>query len=168
MEKRFASENLVPDKQALADQMNLDEASVPQWSIPAIALKTSAEFLRTERPKLLMQFAELMYGVIPPRPAEMDIDVVAEAPDAFGGMATRREIAIRCAQNGIARTLNLLLYIPNNRSGQVPVFFGLNFKGNHAASNDPDATKVGDGSAWTPKISVKGGTSGFYSVHVTK
>ena len=30
------------------------------------------------------------------------------------------------------------------------------------------ATKVGDGNAWTPKISVKGGTSGFYSVHVTK
>ena len=138
MEKRFASENLAPDKQALADQMNLDEASVPQWSIPAIASKTPAEFLRTERPRLLMQFAELMYGVIPPRPAEMDIDVVAEAPDAFNGLATRREIAIRCAQNGIARTLNLLLYIPNNRSGQVPVFFGLNFKGNHAASNDPD------------------------------
>ena len=39
---------------------------------------------------------------------------------------------------------------------------------NMAASNDPDATKVGDGNAWTPKISVKGGTSGFYSVHVTK
>ena len=28
--------------------------------------------------------------------------------------------------------------------------------------------KVGDGSAWTPAITVKGGTSGFYSVHVTK
>ena len=39
---------------------------------------------------------------------------------------------------------------------------------NMAASNDPDATKVGDGNAWTPTISVKGGTSGFYSVHVTK
>ena len=30
------------------------------------------------------------------------------------------------------------------------------------------ATKVGDGSAWTPAITVKGGSSGFYSVHVTK
>ena len=27
---------------------------------------------------------------------------------------------------------------------------------------------VGDGSAWTPAITVKGGSSGFYSVHVTK
>ena len=30
------------------------------------------------------------------------------------------------------------------------------------------ATKVGDGNAWTPEITVKGGKSGFYSVHVTK
>ena len=29
-------------------------------------------------------------------------------------------------------------------------------------------TKVGDGESWTPTITVKGGTSGFYSVHVTK
>jgi uncharacterized repeat protein (TIGR02543 family) len=32
----------------------------------------------------------------------------------------------------------------------------------------PKATKVGDGNAWTPAITVKGGTSGFYSVHVSK
>jgi hypothetical protein len=30
------------------------------------------------------------------------------------------------------------------------------------------ATKVGDGSAWTLEITVKGGKSEFYSVHVTK
>lgn len=30
------------------------------------------------------------------------------------------------------------------------------------------ATKVGDGTSWTPPITVKGGTSGFYSIGVTK
>ncbi len=30
------------------------------------------------------------------------------------------------------------------------------------------ATKLGDGSPWTPEITVKGGTSGFYSIKVTK
>jgi len=29
-------------------------------------------------------------------------------------------------------------------------------------------TKVGDGTSWTPTITVKGGTSGFYSVGVGK
>ena len=64
MEKRFASENLAADKQALADQMNLDESSVPNWSIPAIESKSAAEFLRTERPRLLKQFAEpLLFAI---------------------------------------------------------------------------------------------------------
>lgn len=29
-------------------------------------------------------------------------------------------------------------------------------------------TKIGDGTSWTPEISVKKGTSGFYSIGVTK
>ena len=28
--------------------------------------------------------------------------------------------------------------------------------------------KTGDGTSWTPTITVKGGTSGFYSISVTK
>ena len=32
----------------------------------------------------------------------------------------------------------------------------------------PGATKTGDGLPWTPAITVKGGKSGFYSIHVTK
>ncbi len=135
MEKRFAAENLDAEKQAVADRMNLDESAVPPWSIPPIVSKTAEEFLRTERPRLLRQFADLIYGEIPPPPDEMSINVMEEAP-AFGGLATRREIAIRCAQRGVARTLNLLLYIPNKCAGRAPVFFGLNFKGNHATSND--------------------------------
>ena len=29
-------------------------------------------------------------------------------------------------------------------------------------------TKLGDGQPWTPKITVKGGPSGFYTIRVTK
>lgn len=139
MEKRFASENLDDEKQAIAQHMNLEEENVPAWTVPHAESATVDEFLRIERPRLLEQFARYMYGVIPPRPASMDFDVVEEDATAFGGLATRREISIRCAQKGIARTLNMLLYIPNQRDGKVPVFFGLNFKGNHAATTDPNA-----------------------------
>ena len=30
------------------------------------------------------------------------------------------------------------------------------------------ATKIGDGTSWTPTLSVTGGTSGFYTIQVTK
>jgi len=33
---------------------------------------------------------------------------------------------------------------------------------------NPGDSKVGDGQPWTPNITVKGGTSGFYSIGVTK
>jgi len=33
---------------------------------------------------------------------------------------------------------------------------------------NPGDSKVGDGQPWTPSITIKGGTSGFYSIGVTK
>lgn len=42
------------------------------------------------------------------------------------------------------------------------------YEGTTLENMELKATKVGDGAAWTPAITVKGGTSGFYSVHVTK
>ena len=35
-------------------------------------------------------------------------------------------------------------------------------------ANTTGATKVGDGTSWTPTLSVIGGTSGFYTIQVTK
>jgi len=35
-------------------------------------------------------------------------------------------------------------------------------------ANTTGATKVGDGAPWTPKITEKGGSSGFYTIQVTK
>lgn len=135
-EKRFASENFPPEIQAMADGMNLDENAVPAWTIPPVASRNAGEFLNRERPELLRKFAKYIYGVIPPKCAQFDVDVVAEDKNAFGGLATRREIVLRCAQNGLARYLNMLLYYPNDGKPKHPVFFGLNFKGNHACTFD--------------------------------
>ena len=39
-----------------------------------------------------------------------------------------------------------------------------------ASLNDmrPGASKIGDGTKWTPPVTVKGGSSGFYTIKVTK
>lgn len=136
MTKRFAHENFSEDIQRQADQMNLDEAAIPPYTVPGPRSVSGSDFLLKERPELLKEFAENIYGEIPPRCQELDFQTVAEDPDAFDGLATRREIVIRCAQNGKARFLNMLLYIPNRREGKVPVFFGMNFRGNHAGTRD--------------------------------
>jgi len=137
MEKRFANENFSPEYQSMADRMNLDEAEIPSWTVPGPASSSGADFLCNERPGLLQQFARCIYGAVPSRCEGLDFDVIEECPAVFGGLATRREIVIRCSQRGKVRFLNLLLYLPNARTGKVPVFFGLNFKGNHSSSTDP-------------------------------
>lgn len=135
-EKRFAIENFDSRIQAMADHMNLDEAEIPAWTIPHAGSRNASEFIRAERPRLLGEFARFMYGVIPPRPSEMQIDLMEEDANAFDGLATRRELSIRCSENGISRTMHMLLYIPNNCKGSVPVFLGLNFRGNHSTTFD--------------------------------
>ena len=66
----------------------------------------------------------------------------------------------------------VLLLTPENPSIKTaPTRAGLTYtfyEGTTLQNMAQKATKVGDGSAWTPTITVKGGSSGFYSVHVTK
>lgn len=137
MKKRFESENFPPEIQKKADQMNLDEALIPPYSVPVPSSSSASEFINIERKRLLSDFARYIYGEIPPRCEKTEFITVAEADDAFDGLAKRREIEIRCRSNGVSRTLNLLLYLPKYQKGKVPVFFGMNFRGNHASCNDP-------------------------------
>lgn len=58
----------------------------------------------------------------------------------LGNMATRREIAVYFTESD-AHFMTILLYIPNKRTDAVPVFLGLNFKGNHTICDDPLVTE---------------------------
>lgn len=65
-----------------------------------------------------------------------------------------------------------LLLTPENPSIKTaPTRAGLTYtfyEGTTLQNMAQKATKVGDGAAWTPTITVKGGSSGFYSVQVAK
>ena len=58
----------------------------------------------------------------------------------LGNMATRREIAVYFTESD-AHFMTILLYMPNKRTDAVPVFLGLNFKGNHTICDDPLVTE---------------------------
>ena len=139
-EKRFAIENFPPEIQAKADQMNLDQNAVPPYTVPELPITenmTAGEFEKSVKPRLLDEFNRQMYGVIPPACEKVEY-VVRREGIAFDGLAIRREISIICHHRGDSHVLPLLLYIPARREGKVPVLFGLNFRGNIAASADPE------------------------------
>ena len=141
-EKRFAHENLPPEIQAVADAMNLDSDKVPPYTVPQLPVDENtsiADFEQNIRPHLLDEFKRSMYGVIPPMCEKLEF-VLRKEGKAFNGLAIRREIDIVCQNNGIEHIIPMLLYIPSERKGKVPVIFGLNFKGNITATNDPEVT----------------------------
>lgn len=137
--KRFAHENLPPEYQRSADAMNLDEDKIPAYSLPALPFdkNTPVDEFEKIRPGLLEEFKRSMYGEIPPVCEAIEL-VVTDEGAAFDGLALRRSIDIICRHRGDEQILHLLLYIPQRRSGKVPVFFGLNFLGNVATDFDPE------------------------------
>ena len=139
---QFAEENLPPEIQRIADRMNVDPDRIPPYQLPelpGIDSVSAADFLNRLRPALVKTMERELYGPLPPRCEELIFRPRCEGP-AFGGSALRREIDIVCRNRSMERILHLLLYLPAERSGRVPVFFGLNNRGNHASSTDPGVT----------------------------
>lgn len=126
---------------------NYDESQVPAYTLPdpltTIAGKkvTDAETWTSERrPELLSLFESEVYGKAPDRPEGLHFEVLSEDRYTLGNMATRREIAVYFTESD-AHFMTILLYIPNKRTDAVPVFLGLNFKGNHTICDDPLVTE---------------------------
>ena len=95
------------------------------------------EWFAKRRPELLALFSHYMYGSTPPAPEKIDAKVSAIDRAYFAGAATRKLVTIKLGPAG-APALNVLLVVPNKRSGPAPTFVGLNFCGNHALLRDPE------------------------------
>jgi hypothetical protein len=70
----------------------------------------------------------------------MSFQVTSTDKDARGGKATCKEVSIHFTANKKSPRIALLLYLPNDASGPVPAFRGLNFRGNHTIRVDPNIT----------------------------
>jgi hypothetical protein len=123
---------------------NEDEARVPAYVLPeALALadgqpvKDAATWTGRRRPELLRLFEENVYGRGPARPEGMRFEPVEVDQKALGGKATRKQIRILLTGKGDGPSIDLLLYLPNERAGRSPVFVGLNFRANHTVHSDP-------------------------------
>ena len=131
--------------------VNYDESKVPTYTLPDALLKTDGsrianayEWMNFQRPKILELYKRELYGETLPRPDAVRFELLTEKKDALNGKAIRREI--RCSSemaSGTKHQFDILLYIPKDVRGRVPVFVGMNFKGNHTAANEKDVTFTG-------------------------
>lgn len=115
--------------------------SVPGWPDPLVRLDgtrvdSKREWVTQRRPELKALFAHYMYGPLPPKPAKQSFQVQAIHRDFLDGRATLKLVAISFGDPA-GPQIDLMLVVPNEPRGRVPVFLAMNFCGNHALTRDP-------------------------------
>lgn len=128
-------------------ELNYDESKIPLYTLPdplvmenGKKVVSQSDWTDKRRPEILRLFETQIYGKAPAHTKDLHFKVLSEDRYALNNMATRKEIAIYFTK-GEEHSMTILMYIPNKRQGAVPLFFGLNFKGNHTISNDPHITE---------------------------
>jgi len=128
-------------------EANYDEGKVPDYTLPdplVAADGTPVEDARTwrdrRRGEILRLFEQHVYGRSPGAPAGMTFEVTSVDRQALGGKAVRKEVTVRFSSAGDGPRMHILMYLPADAQGPVPVFVGLNFGGNHTIHSDPAIT----------------------------
>ncbi len=94
------------------------------------------QWVKQRRPELQALFEHYMYGQFPPAPAYFNARFVGRYPDFLDGAATLKLITLETGP-APAPKIDLMVIVPNQRTGPAPVFLTMNFCGNHALTTDP-------------------------------
>lgn len=123
---------------------NYDERKTPQYVLPDPLTTLAGEkvsdaetWTKVRRPEVLELFRQHVYGRAPGRPKDLTFRVFDRKDDALEGLAVRKQVTIRFSQEADAKSMDVLIYLPRGAEGPVPMFLGLNFRGNHAINADP-------------------------------
>lgn len=139
IEKPFEKTKVGPN----ANPTLRDEAGVPAYTLPdplvkndGTKVKDANDWMMNRRPEILDFYLNEVYGKSPKPSQDMHFKVVESSSDAFGGLATRKQVDLYLTKTE-RYCLHLLIYLPNKVEGPAPVFMGINFNGNWGVSDDP-------------------------------
>jgi hypothetical protein len=82
-------------------------------------------------------FEEQQFGRSPARPTGVRFDVFDKGTPALDGTAIRRQVTIVFSPDPGAAKADLLIYLPANARGPVPLLLNLSFSANSTAVDDP-------------------------------
>jgi hypothetical protein len=133
---------------------NYDEAKVPKYTLPDPLLcldgtrVTDAKTWEAKRrPEIVGLYEKFVYGKAPLRPVGMSSEVRSIDRNALGGKAVRKEVVVYLTADKKGPKMDILIYLPANAKGKVPLFVGLNFGGNQTVHADPGIPLT---SSWVP------------------
>ena len=129
---------------ALAEEANYDESNVPDYALPdPLTMEDGTEvtdapmWRERRRPEIMGLFQEHVYGRSPGRLKETVFEVTRVDSESLGSKAVRKEVSAYFTGKKDGPKMDILIYLPKDAAGPVPVFVGLNFHGNHTIQPDP-------------------------------
>lgn len=132
---------------------NYDEALTGSYTLPDPLLLSNGKRVRDaktwneqRRPEILKLVEQSMHGKRPERPAGMSFDVFDKGTPALDGKAIRRQITVHFSKDKSGPKMDLLVYLPANAKGRVPVLLCLNFGANSNTFDDPG---IKPGEVWS-------------------
>lgn len=129
-------------------KINYYESKVPAYQLPDPLTMLNGEkiteprtWMALRRKEILELFRENIYGRAPvEQPADMQFYVYDVDSSAFSGRATRKQVHVVFSQKAGDVSMDILIYLPNYTKKPVPVFLGMNFRGNQTICYDPGIT----------------------------
>jgi hypothetical protein len=128
-------------------EANYDEAKVPSYVLPDALVSSDgtpvaeADAWRDQRrAEILRLFEQHVYGKTPDHSVALRFETRSVDTEALGGRANRKEIVVHFTEADEGPRMDLLLYLPSDRTGPVPTFLALNFYGNHSIHPDAGIT----------------------------
>ena len=121
--------------------VNYNEAEVPEYELPdplvfsdGKTVKNARQWTKKRRPQVLETFAQEMYGHIPARPEGLHFSTISEET-VYAGLGLRKVVRIYLDADQ-THWFDVLIHLPKDAAGPVPMFVGLNFKGNDATLDE--------------------------------
>ena len=99
-------------------------------------ISTSQEWTNIARPEILEFFQKTVYGEIPPRPQKLEFKLFESSDNALEGKAIRRQYKVISTDVNGSFEFNVLVYLPKNAKGKVPVFVCPNFWGTYSITDE--------------------------------
>ena len=144
-----------PDGAVAGIPANYTEAKVGQYMLPDLLtlagggrVSDAAAWTEKRRPEIFRLLEENQFGRCPEAPAKIDFDVFEKGTPALAGKAVRRQITLYFTGDRNGPKADVLLYVPADATGPVPVLLHASFLANNLTVEDPDV-KVGE--RWDPK-----------------
>ena len=123
--------------------VNYDESKVPDFVTPDPLTMSNGKKVTSvkqwesqRRPELLEIFASQMYGRTPKDKIKVTYETLSENPYFLNGKATCKQVKFIFTNGVKTHEAILMLVLPNNVQGKIPVFVGYNFQANHTTIED--------------------------------